>query len=157
MKKWFMALGAALVIAVIAFVVHEHHGGHDHAAGGDSAKLTLHDGAKWETDAPMKEEMAAIKDEVAAALGGIRGGAYSPEQYGALADAIVRRVNAIFSKCKLPPEVDAQAHLVLGELLAGAAAMKGEGDRSAGAAKVVRALAAYGDHFAHPGWQPLER
>lgn len=164
-KRWFIIVGAGVAVAAIAFVVHAHHGegtpgaGHDHghaAKAGEPPKLTLNNGQKWQTDARLKQEMGAIRDEMGAALDGVHAGTTSAEQYEALAGRIEERVASIFTNCKLPPEVDAQAHIVLTQLLAGIAAMKGDGDRLAGAVKIVGALAAYGQYFDHPGWTPLE-
>jgi hypothetical protein len=60
--------------------------------------------------------------------------------------------------CKLEPEADAQLHIVIAELLAGAEAMQGKEPgvaRRAGAKRVVKALNAYGEHFEHAGWKRL--
>ncbi len=64
----------------------------------------------------------------------------------------------IVQNCKLDKEADAQLHLVLADLLAGAETMQGKGKHEArreGAEKVAKALDAYGRHFDHPGWKPV--
>jgi hypothetical protein len=67
-------------------------------------------------------------------------------------------VAGIVQNCKLEPEADAQLHIVIAELMAGAEAMEGKvkGEtRRAGAERVAKALNAYGEHFEHPGWKRL--
>ena len=60
--------------------------------------------------------------------------------------------------CKLEPEADAQLHIVIAELLAGAEAMQrkdGGVEPRAGAERVAKALNAYGEHFEHAGWKRI--
>ena len=59
-------------------------------------------------------------------------------------------------ECKLPPEADAQLHLVIADVIAGADAMKGAKDAKSGRAGLVKvdgALKSYAKHFDHPGWK----
>ena len=118
---------------------------HGHEAG--EAKLLLNQGKKWQTDAPLRQGMENIR----AALGG-------GMKYAALAKKVNAEVAGIVQNCKLEPEADAQLHLVIAELMAGAEAMEGKvkGEtRRAGAEKVANALNAYGEHFDHAGWKRL--
>jgi hypothetical protein len=57
----------------------------------------------------------------------------------------------------LPPAADANRHLIVVDLIAGADAMQGKGATkpAAGAGKVVQAANRYGQYFDHPSWQPL--
>lgn len=131
--------------------------GHSHgAAAGHLSELTLNAGAKWQTDAPLRQGMDAIRHEMAAALPDIHHGRQSPEAFRGLAEKVHHQVEFMLTNCKLPPETDAQLHLVLERVLAGAEAMKDGPDRTAGAVTVVGALSAYGAHFEHPGWKALE-
>jgi hypothetical protein len=120
---------------------------HEHDHGASEAKLVLDQGKKWPTDAPLRQGMENIR----AALG-------SGMKYQALANKVNTEVAGIVQNCKLEPEADAQLHLVIAELMAGAEAMEGKvkGEtRRAGAEKVARALSAYGEHFEHAGWKRL--
>lgn len=132
---------------------HDHgHGDHDKTA----VSLSLNNGRKWQTDEPLRAGMAAIRNEVQAAVDPIHAEKYSPEDYKALAGRIEAHVTKIMSTCKLPVEVDAQIHVVLAQFFAGTGLMKKDGDRMAGAVKVVKALAAYAEFFEHPNWQPIK-
>ena len=55
------------------------------------------------------------------------------------------------------PTDDANLHLIVAELLAGADAMQGKSKTTpaAGAAQAVRAVNQYGRYFDHAGWKPL--
>ncbi|MBI2394818.1 MAG: hypothetical protein HYV09_34935 [Deltaproteobacteria bacterium] len=131
---------------------HEH--GHDH--GGAPATLKLDDGKKWHTDDSLRAGMTAIRNDVQAALDPIHEGKYTPEDYEALGEKIDAHVQTIMSKCKLPPAVDAQIHVVLSEIFAGTSMMKKDGNRMGGAVKIIKALGSYADTFEHPGWQPIK-
>lgn len=118
---------------------------HDHGAA--EVKLVLDQGKKWPTDAPLRQGMENIRAALGAGM-----------KYQALANKVNAEVAGIVQNCKLEPDADAQLHLVIAELMAGAEAMEGKvkGEtRRAGAEKVARALNAYGEHFDHAGWKRL--
>ncbi|MGD9953496.1 MAG: hypothetical protein AB7S87_13040 [Burkholderiales bacterium] len=147
------ALGLALGGPALASGDAHEHGGHE-------AKLVLDHGKKWPTDEPLREGMSAIRNAVAKDVKAIHAGEAKPEQYRALAKKVEAEVAGIVQKCKLEPEADAQLHIVIAELLAGAEAMQGKGkgkgvEPRAGAERVAKALNAYGEHFAHEGWKRL--
>ncbi len=132
---------------------HEHA---DHHAGG--ATLQLDDGKKWATDAPLRAAMAGIRNAVAEAHGPIHAGQFSDDQYAALAGTVEAGVAEMVAKCQLAPAADAQLHLVLGDLLAGAKQMKepAEGSsRMLGTARVMGALDNYANFFDDAGFQPV--
>jgi len=132
---------------------HDH--GHDHGHQATGATLRLNDGKKWQTDAPLRAGMEALRDELQPHVKAIHTKNFSAEQYAALAGAIEGRLVSIMSECKLPPDVDAQLHVLLVDFFDGAKVMKAEGDRMKGVVKVVRGLEAYARHFEHPAWKPL--
>jgi hypothetical protein len=120
---------------------------HEHGHGAAEAKLVLNHGKKWPTDAPLRQGMESIRAALGAGM-----------KYQALANKVNAEVAGIVQNCKLEPEADAQLHLVIAELMAGAEALEGKvkGEtRRAGAEKVARALNAYGEHFEHAGWKRL--
>lgn len=149
---------ALLILAVLAIAgchekTHEHgHGDPDKAA----ASLTLNNGKPWQTDASLRAGMTAIRDRVQPAVKPIHAKTYSPDEYKALAASIEKEVGAIVSNCKLPKDADDQLHLVLTQILAGTELMKKDGDRMAGAARVIQGLSSYGKFFDHPDWKSLE-
>jgi len=141
-SKSILALAVALAFGAPA-IAAETHG---HAAGGE-AQLTLNYGKKWQTDAPLRQGMENIRDALGKGM-----------KYEALAAEVTAEVAGIVQNCKLEPEADAQLHLVIAELVAGAEAMEGKlADVTPrdGAERVAKALNAYGEHFDHAGWKRL--
>lgn len=131
---------------------HHHHATHD----GPAVKaLKLNDGKKWETDAPLRKSMAAIRGELANAWEPTHAGTYTAAQYAELAKRIEAQVALIVANCRLPPDADAQLHYVIADIVSGATTMKGDKDRMNGMISVVRALNAYPKFFVHDGWKPL--
>jgi hypothetical protein len=150
-KQAAVTLAFALAVAGPAAAAGESHE-HGHAAG--EAKLVLDHGKKWQTDAPLRQGMGNIRAVVARDVKAIHADKATPKQYQALADKVKGEVAYIVQNCKLPEDADAQLHLVIAELLAGAEAMKGEHPRE-GAEQVAKALNQYGQFFSHPGWKKL--
>ncbi len=146
-----LMIAATLTFAGSALAVE----GHNHGSAGTLAELTLNQGAKWATDAPLRKGMAGIRDDLAAALPAIHRGTLSAKRYATLAGKMHGHVEKMIASCKLTPEADAQLHLVLAEVMAAADLMKSGPDRMSGAVQAIEALDAYGRHFAHPGWESL--
>ena len=140
----------ALALAVaVAFGAPFAYGqaAHEHDHGAAEVKLVLDQGKKWPTDAPLRQGMENIRAALGAGM-----------KYQALANKVNAEVAGIVQNCKLEPQADAQLHIVIAELMAGAEAMEGkvQGEtRRDGAEKVARALNAYGAHFDHAGWKRL--
>ena len=128
------------------------HAGHQSAA----IELTLNGQAKWQGDANMLKGMSAIRSALATRLSSIHDGTLPPADYKVLAAEIQAQVDFMVQNCKLTPEVDEQFHIVLGHVLDGVAELEGEADPRGGAVLVVEALNAYGAHFEHANWQPIE-
>jgi len=130
--------------------------GHGHEPGAHT--LTLDEGKKWETDAPLRQGMLSIRDAMAADHAAIGAGKESAAQYQALAKRVDEQVAYVVGNCKLKPEADANLHLVLADIIAGAEMMKGKNaaKRRDGASKVIRALQTYPDYFNHPGWRAVD-
>jgi len=74
-----------------------------------------------------------------------------------LGTLVEARVATIVAECRLEPAADANLHLVVAELIAGADAMQGKirTTPAAGAMQTVRAVNQYGRYFNHPGWKPV--
>ena len=142
-----LAATFALGSAAPAFAADTHH----HAAG-EPAKLMLDHGKKWTSDAPLRKNMAEVRAALAAKQTGIHKGTLSPDDYKALGVLVEARVATIVAECKLEPAADANLHLIVADLVAGADAMQGKSKLApaAGAVQTVRALNAYGRHF---GWR----
>lgn len=127
---------------------------HSHAAG--SSGLMLNNGAKWPTDGALRHGMSEIRTLVADALPKVHSGRFPASDYQRLANVILGQVESISANCKLPQEVDAQLHLVLAQVIDGAEHIKSGKAPVDGVVTVIGGIDAYGKHFDHPGWQPLE-
>lgn len=130
-------------------------GEHSHQGPGSAglAAMTLNGKAKWQTDAPLRKGMEGIRHNLEAALPKIHHDKLDAEGYRNLAVKVQLHIDDMVANCKLPPEVDAQAHLVLEQLIEGSQQMEAGPARSDGAVKIVQALDAYGRHFEHPRWK----
>lgn len=146
-------LALALTVGTAAGVLAANT--HSHGEPGTSIELVLNNGAKWEADDPLRRGMAEMRNDMAAALPRIHGGEFTPTEYAELAAKIDGHIQYLVENCKLAPEADEQLHVVLVEIMDGAAAMKGAADQSQGAVKITQALDVYPEYFDHPGWQPL--
>lgn len=130
---------------------------HDHGHG--SATLELNAGAKWQTDAALREGMMRIRASVEKALPEVHAGSYSAPRYQALGDAVEKQVAYIVKNCKLTPQADEVLHKVIAEFSEGADVVRGRkagADRGAGVVQLVMALDSYGAYFDHAGWKPVE-
>lgn len=108
-----------------------------------------------ETDAPLRKAMGEIRQSIASSLHAIHENKFSAQAYGGLAKKVEGAVGDIVANCKLPPAADAQLHIVVADLLAGAEQMAGKARRMNGAVKVIGALDNYGKYFDDPGFQPI--
>jgi hypothetical protein len=126
---------------------------HEHDAGAAVAGLKLDAGRRWATDATLRAGMASIRRAFDADHADIHAGRETDAQYDALAARIQTEVDGIVRNCRLPPAADANLHLVIADLLAGAQMLRGQGavaSRHDGAARVHGALLAYGKYFDDP-------
>lgn len=146
-----LSLSAAPALA--AQNAHHHHHGSDAPAG-----LSLHNGAKWKTDAPLRQGMEKIRDLLEPQLPAIHHGKLKPAQYEALAGKIDAELSTIVNTCKLDKETDAMLHLVLADIIEGTAGLRGKnkgGNRHGGAVSIYQALKNYDTYFDHPGWRAI--
>lgn len=128
---------------------------HHHRAAA-SHKLQLNAGKKWATDRPLQQGMNAIGASLAAILPLAHAGKATPDDYAGFARDVTAQVAYIVQHCKLDAKADAQLHLVIGAIMAGAEMAEGRhagASRPAGVRKVAQALDAYGRHFDHPHWK----
>jgi hypothetical protein len=148
------ALFAALMSGVGAHALAADAHGH---AAGEPSKLVLDHGKKWASDQPLRTSMSEIRKVLAAKQEAIHKGTLTTADYQALAATVDAQVATIVAECKLEPEADANLHLIVAELLAGAEAMQGKSASkpAAGAVQTVQAVNRYGQYFDHPGWQAL--
>ena len=132
---------------------------HDHGHSPVSTSLQLNAGKKWETDAPLRKAMGEIRQSMASSLHAIHENKMSAKSYDGLAKQVEGAVGQIVASCKLPPAADAQLHIIVADLLAGAEQMAGkvkQVKRVDGAVKVIGALDNYGKYFDDAGFRPIE-
>lgn len=125
-----------------------------HAAS--ELSLSLNAGQRWRGDKNMHQGMQALRDEFAARIDAIHENRLSADDYRVLAATVTEQTNFMIENCQLEPEADEQLHIVLSQVIEGGSNMEGGSDPRMGAVAVVQALNAYGEHFEHPGWQPLD-
>ncbi|KQT10542.1 MULTISPECIES: hypothetical protein [Bradyrhizobium] len=156
-----MFLTKSLIPAVVALGLITGNPGlaaepHDHGGTTAPVQLRLDHGKKWQTDDVVRRGMSEIRVAMTQSLMSIHNNAFTPAQYEALAERIQKQIDYVVGNCKLPEQADQQLHLVLEQIIDGATDMKAATGRDQGAVKIVRALAQYGEHFDHAGWQPVE-
>lgn len=153
-----LACTLSLAAAIALGMPSARGAGDAHPHGPGTAKLVLNQGQKWATDEPLRAGMQAIRAALAADLPAIHRNQLRPARYDALAQKVNAEVAAIVQNCKLDKEADAQLHLLIAEILAGAEAMQARtpaAARRGGAERIAAALNQYGRFFAHPGWRNL--
>ncbi|HET6720648.1 MAG TPA: hypothetical protein VFH22_13425, partial [Rhodocyclaceae bacterium] len=151
-----LAAGLSLAVAAHAAPAHQH--GAPEAHGAAAKPLQLDAGKKWATDEALRQAMGKIRQAVAASMHDIHQNRLPAAGYATLARKVEGEVGNIVANCKLAPQADAQLHLVIADLLAGAGTMAGQvgkAPRRDGAVQVIGALEKYASYFDDPGFKPL--
>lgn len=126
---------------------------HDHHHESKSAsEPVLNKGKKWQTDAPLRQGMHSINEEVLKAVPAFHDNALTKPQAEELAKYINEQVSFIVDNCKLDPEADAMLHFLAGELLSGATVLSVEPASEDGLPAMVKALLTYPLYFDDPEW-----
>ncbi|HEU5283191.1 MAG TPA: hypothetical protein VFU53_05235 [Burkholderiales bacterium] len=148
---WLVLLGLASPLATMPAAAQ-----HQHDAGAHALKLD--NGKRWETDAPLRQGMTAIRDALSAHHPAIHANQETAGRYKSLAGTIDGQIAYIVQNCKLAPEADGQLHIILADIIAGADLMKGadRAKRREGAVMIVDAFEKYPQYFEHPGWRAIE-
>jgi hypothetical protein len=151
------AIAAAIFVAIgglsLPTIAADDHS-HGASAEAPAHAITLDNGRRWQTDAPLREGMAEIRS---ALVKKHPGGGTSAAQYAALGATIEKNVVSIVANCKLSPEADRNLHVVVAELVSAADDLQGKSpaNPAEGLHKAVRAVNLYGRYFDHPGWKPI--
>lgn len=152
-----VATGLSFAATGQAAPAHKHDAHEAHGAAAET--LQLNSGKKWETDEALRKAMANIRQAVAGSLHDIHENRLPAAGYSALSRKIEGEVANIVANCKLGTKADAQLHLVIAELLAGADQMAGKvkkTKRQDGAVKVIGALEKYATYFDDLNFKPIE-
>ncbi|MCM2327214.1 MAG: hypothetical protein NDI88_04940 [Lysobacter sp.] len=156
MKSLAAALALAATALTIASLPARAADPHQHGHDASAAALKLNNGKMWGTDEALRRGMIAVRQAVHGAPAPLHRGTAKPDAYAEIGNRIEAEVGRIVKECKLPPDADAQLHLVIADVVAGADALKAAKDGKAGRAGLIKvdgALTAYGKHFDHPGWK----
>lgn len=135
-----------------ALAAEHDHGHHGH----EQAKLTLNHGKKWATDEALREGMGRIASAMESHMKSAHGAKPAANTHDALAKDIHAHVNYIFQNCRLDKQADAMLHLILADVMEGAAVIEGKKakkPREDGIMTVVHALENYDKHFDHPNFK----
>ena len=126
---------------------------HDHAHAAESeSKLLLDHGKPWATDAALRKGMSQIQAGFSAALPAFKKHKMTQAQASALAVTIEKSTGYMVANCKLKPDADATLHVLLGQLLEAAAAIKTDPHSAKGMPRIHATLETYPRYFSHPGW-----
>ena len=94
----------------------DEHAAHQHG-GHQAADLQLNHGQRWQTDAPLREGMERIRAAVAAAADRTDAtGGLDASSGKVLADEIDAAIAFMVSHCRLPPQADANLHILIGQM-----------------------------------------
>jgi hypothetical protein len=128
---------------------HDHH---DHATQ-DTGGLVMNEGERWATDAALRKGMDRVRASFSEVLPAYKRGELSRETATDTARAIDDHVAFMVENCKLEAEADAVLHVLLAELLQGAAALREAPQSAEGLPRIHGALQDYPRYFDHPGWE----
>lgn len=143
-----MATSSAAAIAGSPASGHEAH--HLPPSG-----LMLNGEARWGTDSALRSGMNGIREAVVSTLHGAGERPMTAQEASALAGTIQNQVSYVIANCKLAPQADAVLHVLLGQLLEGAAALKQNPADAAALQTIIEALKNYPVYFDHPDWKPV--
>lgn len=131
---------------------HAAHAAHQH---GDhqATELELDHGQRWQTDAPLREGMARVRQAVADATrdADANGGLAAPSGQQ-LAAAIDASITYMVSNCHLEPAADANLHILIGRLAEAAALARQPAQSDQALPAMQEVLHTYPRYFDHPGW-----
>lgn len=125
--------------------------GHAHA-GKSESKLLFDHGKPWATDAALRKGMGQIQAGFLAALPAYKKHKLSQAQANILAMTIQKSTGYMVANCRLKPDADATLHILLGQLLEAAAAIRTDPHSSKGMPRIHAILETYPRYFSHSGW-----
>lgn len=142
-----LALVSPAAVAVERMPAHDHHP--------PSAGLHLNHGQRWATDAALRQGMGGIREAVVSAVHAAAARPLTAVEANRLADAIRDQVDYLVANCRLAPEADAVLHVLIGQLLQGADALRRRPADEAALHRILQALKEYPAYFDHDGWKPV--
>lgn len=118
---------------------HDHNDQH-------TLQLELNSGKKWQTDAALRQGMAAIYLQLSSAMPAIHQGEFPPSKLDDLSVEIEKQVAGIVSNCKLNAKADAQLHIIVAQLLKGSTQLTGKQPGSSAKEGVITVLDAISNY-----------
>ncbi|MGV8900485.1 MAG: hypothetical protein ACOH2B_14780 [Burkholderiaceae bacterium] len=153
-KFLLLAIALALPLTTLANEAAKH----EHSAAVQT-QLELNAGKKWTTDAPLRQAMANIRSTVASALPAAHSGKLTPAQYDTFGNDVTAQITYIVQNCKLDPKADAQAHIIVGDIMNGVDTATGkqpDQKRALGVVRIAQSLNSYGKYFDHANWKMIK-
>ncbi len=146
-----MSVSLSLVLAGCShFAGGHHHGAHGGAL--DRSALTLNEGRKWPTDAPLRQGMREIRTLVQSPTAATASASIEPAVAQRVADGVDAQVAFLIQNCKLEPKADAALHVLITDMLNGAQALRQPTPTAQGLMQIRDALAQYPQYFDDPQW-----
>jgi hypothetical protein len=156
-KLWVAILGLAIIGVGGGAWMHvrnEHAAEHEHSETGTVA-LSLDDGRRWATDAPLRTGMQRIRGAANPLFAARTKGGVDATAAKAFSATVQQNVNYMFANCKLAPKADAALHVIITDLLSGAAQLAAHPESPEGFVQISAALRSYPQYFDDPQWEPL--
>lgn len=158
-RQFFRPLALALTAGALGLALNGPalaQAGHDHGHASEH-QLTLNQGQKWATDAPLRKSMTSIRDLVAPQIDAAHAGKMDSAKYQTLARQTEEQIGVIVKECKLEPAADEVLHVVIARMGESLDVMSGKtaGKKDDALAQLARAVNDYGTHFDHPGFKPI--
>ncbi|WP_152620124.1 hypothetical protein [Lysobacter sp. A03] len=132
-------------VAADAHDAHEDHG----------PRPVLAEGQRWETDPPLRKAMSGIRDDVAKNLPAYHDSRLQAADAEALAASVEDNVNYMIANCQLEPEPDAVLHVMIGEMMGAATALREDPASTEGVPRLVSVVNDYEATFDHEELEPL--
>jgi hypothetical protein len=150
--KKHLLMAAILLIGTLSIVVtaqeHQHHEMSEQT-------LQLNHGVKWSIDASLHTGMVNIRQQLMLNLDDIHYNKLSKKQFLALASKFDKQLQYLFENCQLPPEADAQLHVLLAKIMHGNELIKNSENKKQGAVMIMQALQSYPVYFHDMNWQKV--
>lgn len=127
----------------------------DHDHGDVPFAMQLNNGEKWLIDPPLRQAMSDISEAMRQSLPAIHEDQFPAEDYVPLANQVNEGVAHMVANCELPPDADAQLHMIIAQLMAGSEKMTDSDAPREGAVQVLGALDAYQQYFDDPEFIPI--
>lgn len=147
MRNIAFSLGVIALLAMPPTQVSAQQ--HGHPASAPATRTTP--AHRYATDTTLREQMRAIRTEVAA-LENTGSGSAVAHAGQAGADRMIGHVNTIITNCRLPPDADAALHKIIGPILQDASTLKSQPTNAAAIAGIRQALERYAWQFDDPGF-----